>query len=426
MDLFDHRQSIHRPLPDRMRPKTLTAFVGQSHVVGEKKILWQMVQSKSVFSLILWGPPGVGKTTLAHILANETKSHFIATSAVTSNVKELKMLTQKAKDDQKLYGKKTILFIDEIHRFTKTQQDYLLPHVENGTITFIGATTENPSFAVISPLLSRTRVIVLKKLEAEHIENILKNALKDIDQGLGKNPVEITPKALSFLANSVNGDARAALNTLEVSHTLCLKAKGKTLDLKDMEEALQKKNLYYDKNADEHYNIISAFIKSMRGSDPDGALYWMMRMLEAGEDPLFVARRMVVFASEDIGNAMPHALTLAVSTMQAVKMIGMPECRIPLAQAATYLATAPKSNASYQAMLNVIEDVKRYGTLEVPLYLRNAPTSLMKDIGYGKGYQYAHTQPGKKVSHAHLPKELAGKKYYVPPRGVPPIPRTKP
>ena len=408
MDLFDQKVQKEVPLAERMRPHTIAEFVGQEHLVGPKKVLRNLLESKSLFSMILWGPPGVGKTTLAHLLAQETQSIFIATSAVTANVKELKEIMAEAQNQLKLYHKKTILFIDEIHRFNKAQQDYLLPFVEKGTVTLIGATTENPSFEVNAPLLSRTRVLVLERLTPSHIEAVIQKALEHLH-------LTIDPKALHFLAEFSNGDLRSALNTLELASHFCIQSKAQTLSLAFVEEALQKKNLYYDKNREEHYNIISALHKSMRGSDPDAALYWLCRMLEAGEDPLFIARRMVVFASEDIGNADPQALPLAVATMQAVDFIGMPEAKIPLAQTVTYLATAPKSNASYAALLKVTEDIKATGNLDVPLYLRNAPTQLMKNLGYGKGYQYAHDFKDAKVSHPHLPEPLQGHKYYIPP-----------
>ncbi|HBQ21627.1 MAG: AAA family ATPase [Deltaproteobacteria bacterium GWA2_38_16] len=413
MDLFSQHLSHHHtpstPLAERLRPKTLDEFVGQTHLLGDKKILRNLFQSKTLFPMILWGPPGSGKTTLANLLARETASEFIAISAVTANVKDLKEIMQAAQERLKLYRKKTILFIDEIHRFNKAQQDYLLPFVEQGTVILIGATTENPSFEINAPLLSRTKVIVLKRLEPQDLTAIIERALKVLG-------TTMDPLALQFLADSANGDARSALNTVAVSHHLSKEAHESTISLSIVEEALQKKNLYYDKKAEEHYNIISAFHKSMRGSDPDAAIYWLCRMIEAGEDPLFIARRMVVFASEDVGNADPHALPLAVATMQAVDFIGMPEAKIPLAQAATYLATAPKSNASYAALLKATEDIKATGNLDVPLYLRNAPTKLMKELGYSKGYQYAHDQKDKKVTHPHLPEKLQGKKYYLPPQ----------
>ncbi|MBI2646761.1 MAG: replication-associated recombination protein A, partial [Deltaproteobacteria bacterium] len=348
MDLFNQKIQRSAPLAEQLRPKTIDEFVGQEHLVGPKKVLRNLLESKSLFSMILWGPPGVGKTTLAHLLAQQTESIFISTSAVTANVKDLREIMTEAQNQLKLYHKKTILFIDEIHRFNKAQQDYLLPFVEKGTVTLIGATTENPSFEVNAPLLSRTRVLVLQRLTPQHIEAVIQKALITLN-------LTIDPEALRFLAALSNGDLRSALNTLELASHFCRESKAQKLSLSFIEEALQKKNLYYDKAGEEHYNIISALHKSMRGSDPDAALYWLCRMLEAGEDPLFIARRLVVFASEDIGNADPHALPLAVATMQAVDFIGMPEARIPLAQTVTYLATAPKSNASYAALLKVTE-----------------------------------------------------------------------
>ncbi len=409
MDLFDQKAQKNVPLAECMRPKTIDEFVGQEHLVGPQKVLRNLLESRSLFSMILWGPPGVGKTTLAHLLAQGTESIFVPISAVTANVKDLKEIMAEAKERAKLYNKKTILFIDEIHRFNKAQQDYLLPFVEKGVVTFIGATTENPSFEVNAPLLSRTRVLVLKRLTDVHIKTVIEKALE-------KLALSMDTEALHFLAESSNGDLRSALNTLELASHFCEKDKTKKLSTILIEEALQKKNLYYDKKGEEHYNIISAFIKSMRGSDPDAALYWMCRMLEAGEDPLFIARRMVVFSSEDIGNADPHALPLAVATMQAVDFVGLPEAQIPLAQAVTYLATAPKSNASYVALQKALSDAKEKGNLEVPLHLRNAPTKLMKDLGYGKDYQYAHDYKDAKVSQIHLPTPLQGRKYYTPPR----------
>ncbi len=409
MDLFSQSRSLKVPLAERLRPKSIDEFIGQSHLMGSKKILRHLIESKSLFSLILWGPPGVGKTTLANLLAESTGSEFVPTSAVTANVKDLKDIMTEAENRLKLYNKKTILFIDEIHRFNKAQQDYLLPFVEKGTVIFIGATTENPSFEVISPLLSRVKVLVLQRLTPEDIKFI-------IQRGLSLLHIKITPPALEFMSQAANGDARSALNTLEVAHHLMQIQKISDLTETILEEALQKKNLYTDKTGEEHYNLISAFIKSMRGSDPDAAIYWMSRMLESGEDPLFIARRMVIFASEDIGNADPQALPLAVATMQAVDFVGLPEARINLAQAVTYLASAKKSNASYMALLSALEDIESHGNLDVPLHLRNAPTQFMKNIGYGKGYQYAHDQKDSKVTHHHLPERLIGKKYYYPPR----------
>ena len=398
------------PLAERLRPQSLDQFVGQEHLVGKGKPIRRMIENKKVISMVFWGPPGTGKTTLARIIAKYIEANFVSFSAVAGGgVAEVRKIIGEAKKNYGLFQKTTVLFVDEIHRFNKAQQDAFLPYVEDGTIILIGATTENPSFEINAPLLSRTKVIVLKRLEPQDLTAIIERALKVLG-------TTMDPLALQFLADSANGDARSALNTVAVSHHLSKEAHESTISLSIVEEALQKKNLYYDKKAEEHYNIISAFHKSMRGSDPDAAIYWLCRMIEAGEDPLFIARRMVVFASEDVGNADPHALPLAVATMQAVDFIGMPEAKIPLAQAATYLATAPKSNASYAALLKATEDIKATGNLDVPLYLRNAPTKLMKELGYSKGYQYAHDQKDKKVTHPHLPEKLQGKKYYLPPQ----------
>ena len=413
MDLFENQLQSHMrmqaPLAERMRPQSVEEFMGQNHLMGETKLVRQLLECERLASMILWGPPGVGKTTLAHLLAQKSGRRFVSISAVTSGVKDLKNITQEAFEHLKLYQKQTVLFIDEIHRFNKAQQDFLLPFVERGTLILIGATTENPSFEVISALLSRVKVLTLERLSEADITEIVLKALKNRERGLGEAILNIEKEALSFLARSANGDARSALNALELTAHLCGKTKTKLITPGIVSAAIQKKHLYYDKQADEHYNIISAFIKSMRGSDPNAAIYWMCRMLEAGEDPLFIARRMVIFASEDIGNADPQALSLAVAAMQAVDFVGLPEGRIPLAQAATYLATAPKSNASYMALQKAIEDVKEKGNLEVPLHLRNAPTSLMKELGYSKGAQ---------VTHPHLPKELAKTIYYQKPENL--------
>ena len=397
------------PLAERMRPHNLSEFFGQDHIVGAGRILSKMLAQDQLFSLILWGPPGSGKTTLANIIAHETKTHFIATSAVSSGIKDLKNIFAEAQNTREK-GHRTLLFIDEIHRFNKAQQDALLPHVESGLVTLIGATTENPSFEVISPLLSRCRVLVLHKLTPAYLKEILNRALTDKEKGLN-NKFKIEESASTFLAEVCDGDSRIMLNTLEVAASLCTH---NTLTLTDIQEAIQKKALYYDKNAEEHYNIISAFIKSLRGSDPHAALYWMARMIEAGESPLFIIRRLVVFASEDIGNADPLALQVAVSCMQAVDFVGLPEATLNLAQAVTYLATAPKSNASYMAYEEAARDVKQHGTLPVPLHIRNAPTQLMKDLNYGSGYKYPHDFPGGKAKQEYLPEKLKDKKYYQP------------
>ena len=416
MDLFDSSSSrarrVTQPLADRMRPRTLEEFIGQEHLLGAGKMLREIVNAGELKSLILWGPPGSGKTTLAQILANAAGASCVHFSAVTSGVKDLKKIIQEAEDLHRI-GKATVLFVDEIHHFNKSQQDNFLPHVERGTLTLIGATTENPSFEVISPLLSRCQVLVLNPLSTADIERIIDAALKDSERGLGAGKLTLTPEAREFLIQQSQGDARVALNALETAATLARKNR-KDIDLSEVQEALQKKTLRYDKAGEEHYNVISAFIKSLRGSDPDAALYWMMRMIEAGEDPLFIARRMIIFASEDIGNADPQALQVAVAAKDAVHFVGLPEGRIPLAQAVTYLATAPKSNASYKAMLAAASDVQAQGALPVPLHLRNAPTPLMEKLGYGKNYKYAHNFPDHIVEQQHMPKELEGRKYYSP------------
>src|SRR5512135_244326 len=418
MDLFgvpppSRQQSSSQPLAERMRPARLEEFVGQDHLLGSGKLLTGMLSSGNLRSLILWGPPGSGKTTLAQLIARSAQAVCVNFSAVTSGVKYLKKIVQEAEQLQRL-GKPTVLFIDEIHHFNKTQQDNLLPHVEHGTLILIGATTENPSFEVISPLLSRCQVLVLKCLPPPDLGKIIDRALTDPDRGLGRLNMRLSADGREFLIQQSQGDCRTALNALENAATLAEAHGDKEIGLIQLQEALQKKPLQYDKSGEEHYNVISAFIKSMRGSDPDAALYWMMRMLEAGEDPLFIARRMVIFAAEDIGNADPQALQVAVAAKDAVHFVGLPEGRIPLAQAATYLASAPKSNASYKAMLAAAEDVRERGALPVPLHLRNATTALMQDLGYGKDYQYAHDYADHIVEQRHLPDQLQDKHYYTP------------
>lgn len=403
------------PLADRMRPQTLAEFVGQEHLTGKGKILRSLIESDSLVSLIFWGPPGVGKTTLAKIIANSTNSYFYHHSAVSSGIADIKIVVLEAKERLKGYGQRTILFIDEIHRFNKAQQDTFLPYVEDGSIILIGATTENPSFEVISPLLSRCKVLVLNALTNQHLKAIIQRALRDKEKGLGEKSVSIETPALEFLIDSSNGDARIALNALELGVNLKGEVKGRVnLKLSDVETALQKEHLLYDRAGEEHYNIISAFIKSMRGSDPDAALYYLARMIEAGEDPLFIARRMVIFASEDIGNADPHALMVATSCLQAVNFVGLPEGQINLAQAVTYLSSAPKSNASYMGLLGALGDVKSTLNEPIPMHLRNAPTKLMKKVGYGKNYKYPHEFKNHFVKEGYLPKKLAGRKYYKP------------
>jgi putative ATPase len=412
MDLFEQSSSRldDAPLAERMRPRTLDEVVGQRHLLAEGKLLRRLIETDQISSVIFWGPPGTGKTTLAQVIAATTRSRFVSFSAVMQGVKDVREIVAKAKEERGYHGRKTLLFVDEIHRFNKAQQDAFLPHVERGDIILIGATTENPSFEVNSALLSRSRVFVLQPLEAEEIRVLLERALNDL-RGLAERRLRLDEEALDFLAIQAGGDARIALNTLEVAAAT---AEGKTIDLTAVREALQKKALLYDKGAEEHFNVISAFIKSMRGSDPDGALYWLARMIEAGEDPLFIVRRMVIFASEDIGNADPRALQIAVATQQAVHFVGLPEGRINLAQAVTYLATAPKSNASYRGIDEALAEVRKSGALPVPLHIRNAPTRLMKDLGYGKDYRYAHDFEGGYVAQHYLPEALQGRRFYRP------------
>jgi putative ATPase len=420
MDLFENLPEDHNaeasPLADRMRPHSLDEFVGQKHLLGKDCFLRKAIERGEICSLILWGPPGTGKTTLAYIIAKSTPCDFVSFSAVTSGIKEIKGVIEAAHQQRRFPNRKTLLFVDEIHRFNKAQQDAFLPHIEKGVITFIGATTENPSFEVVSPLLSRSQVIVLKSLSEDELLGILHRALTDTEHGLGKLSVAVEPEALTHIARSSQGDARRALNVLEIlAQTTAPTVKGvREITLATAEEAMQKKSLLYDKSGEEHYNLISALHKSMRGSDPDAALYWLARMLEAGEDPLYLARRMVRFASEDIGNADPQALQVAISAKEAFHFIGLPEGKLALAQAAVYLATAPKSNALYRAYASAVADVKREGSLPVPLHIRNAPTRLMKDLGYGKGYRYAHSYARAYVRQEYLPEKLKGRRYYNP------------
>lgn len=412
MDLFEQSSSTleDAPLAERMRPRTIDEVVGQRHLLGEGKLLRRLIETDQLSSVIFWGPPGTGKTTLAQVVAASTRSRFVAFSAVMQGVKDVREIVAKAREERAYHGRKTLLFVDEIHRFNKAQQDAFLPHVERGDIILIGATTENPSFEVNSALLSRSRVFVLHPLEAADIRILLERAMND-SRGLAGRDLEIDDEALDLLSAQSDGDARIALNTLEVAAAT---VEGKRIGAETVQEALQKKALLYDKGAEEHYNVISAFIKSMRGSDPDGSLYWLARMIEAGEDPLFIARRMVIFASEDVGNADPRALQVAVAVQQAVHFVGLPEGRINLAQAVTYLATAPKSNASYLGIDEALAEVRKRGALPVPLHIRNAPTRLMKDLGYGKNYRYAHNYEEGYVPQQHLPDQLQGRRFYRP------------
>src|SRR6184192_3272207 len=405
--------TLPQPLAARMRPRTLDEVVGQKHLLAPGKPLREAIEKGSVASMIFLGPPGTGKTTIARVIAHYTDREFVPFSAVTEGVPRVREIVAEAEGRRRL-GRGTILFADEIHRFNKAQQDAFLPHVEAGTITLIGATTENPSFEVIAPLLSRTRVLTLEPLGDAEIGAVIDRALADPERGLGRQKLALDAEARAFLVAHAQGDARVALNALELAARLARTRRTHTVDVPLLEEAAQQRALRYDKAGEEHYNVISAFIKSLRGGDPDAAVYWMMRMLEAGEDPLFVARRMVIFAAEDVGNAEPQALQVAVAVKDAVHFVGLPEGRIPLAQAAIFLATCPKSNASYRAMLAAAEDVRQAGPLPVPLHLRNAPTPLMKGLGYGAGYLYPHDYEDAVVEQDYLPERLPARRYYQP------------
>ena len=414
-----HQQSLfetpkNEPLASRMRPRSLNEFVGQTHLLGENKLLRKMIETDNASSMIFWGPPGVGKTTLAMIIARETKSEFINFSAVTSGIKEIKKVMEDAEKNKSL-GVKTIVFVDEIHRFNKAQQDAFLPYVEKGSIILIGATTENPSFEINNALLSRCRVFVLKELSNGDILSLLKRAITD-ERGFGKDEIEIKEDDLKIIANFANGDARSALTTLDMVVTNAdIKEDGTIIVTKNtIEDCLGKKTLLYDKNGEEHYNIISALHKSMRNSDPDAAVYWLSRMLEAGEDPIYIARRITRFAAEDIGLADTNALTLAINVYHACHFIGMSECNVHLTEAVIYMSLAPKSNACYNAYLSASSDAKKMLLEPVPLVIRNAPTKLMKDLNYGKGYQYAHDCQDKLTIMECMPPSLIGKTYYNP------------
>ena len=410
------RAERHAPLAARMRPRSLDEFVGQEHLVGEGRVLRRAIDADQLPSMVFWGPPGSGKTTLARIIASLTQSHFEPVSAVASGVADLRRIVAEARDRLGEQGQRTILFIDEIHRFNKAQQDVVLPYVEDGTITLIGATTENPSFEVISPLLSRSRVFKLEPFTPEQVAGILRTALADEERGLASLRVKVADETLAALASVVGGDARIALNALELAaQTAPPDASGtREVTVERIEEALQHRAALYDRAGDWHYDIISAFIKSLRGSDPDAALYWLARMLEGGEDPLFVARRLVILASEDIGLADPQALQVTIAAQQAVHFIGMPEGFFPLAQATIYLATAPKSNSVGDAYGRALQDAQLTLAEPVPLHLRNAPTPLMRDIGHGRDYQYDHAFPGHYSGQQHLPDSLRGRQYYAP------------
>lgn len=405
---------MKQPLADRMRPRNLSEFVGQESVVSPGGMLSAMIDTKKLSSFILWGPPGVGKTTLANIVANSTNCDWVAFSAVVSGIKEIKNVMATAEALRKIENRQTVLFVDEIHRFNKAQQDAFLPYVENGTIVLIGATTENPSFELNGALLSRMKVFVLNELSIEDVVSILKQALNDSQRGLGENKITVKDDYLHMLANLSSGDARSALNSLELAVMLAARQERQEVNENDIKQAVQKAMLKYDKDGENHYNLISALHKSIRNSDADASLYWLARMLEAGEDPIYVARRLVRFASEDIGLASPQALSQAVAAMQAVQLIGLPEGKLALAQVVVYMALSPKSNAVYVAYNQAAKDANNTFAHPVPLHLRNAPTKLMTEVGYGKGYKYAHDFADGKADMKCMPEELATRKYYNP------------
>ena len=404
------------PLAEKLRPQTFDDFIGQEEIAGKDRPLRKAIETDRLTSVIIWGPPGCGKTTLAQLISRYTKGHFVSFSAVTSGIPELREILKGAQHRLAATGQKTVLFVDEIHRFNKAQQDAFLPYVERGTIVLIGATTENPSFEVVAPLLSRSLVAVLRPLDDRALGQILDRALEDGDRGLGAKKISLAADARGRLIGFANGDARSLLMALEFAAEQAVAGPDGTRRLDDaaMEAALLKKTLRYDKAGEEHYNLVSAYIKSMRDSDPDGALYWLARMLEAGEDPKFIARRLVIFASEDVGNADPTGLVVANAVAHAVQFVGLPEAQINLAQGTTYLATRAKDNASYVGLLEALADARTHGNLGVPLHLRNAVTSMMRDLGYGKGYRYVHDDPKAGLDQEHLPAPLINRKYYRP------------
>ena len=420
MDLFDYlneqKSETEGPLASRLRPRSLDEVVGQQHILGRDKMLYRAIMADKLSSVILFGPPGTGKTTIAQVIAASTKANFRQINATTAGKKDMEEVVEEARTYRAAYGKKTILFIDEIHRFNKAQQDFLLPYVENGTVILIGATTENPFFEVNKALLSRSNVFELKPLEKEDVAVLVRRAVNDRERGMGVYNAVIDEEAVDFLADMAGGDARRAINAVELAVlTTEPSADGKIhVTLPVAEECIQRRSLRYDKTGDSHYDVISAFIKSMRGSDPDAAVYWLARMIRAGEDPKFIARRIMICASEDVGMADPRALMVAVAAAETVERVGMPEGRIPLAQAAVYVATAPKSNASYLAVDRALEAVDRVAIEKVPPHLTNAPIEGMKDFGHGVGYKYAHDFPGHYVRQQYLPDELEGTKFFEP------------
>ena len=420
MTLFNHQaqNQLKRdaPLATRMRPRSFEEFVGQEHIVGLDKALRKSIETNQTPSLILWGPPGSGKTTLANLIAQVTKNHFSSISAVGSGVADLRRIVTESKDRLGMNNQRTMLFIDEIHRFNKSQQDVILPHVEDGTIVLIGATTENPSFEIISPLLSRARVFTLKPIEENQMEKIIINATGDVDRGIGSQMPELDKESMEFLIALSNGDARIALNALELAtiSTEPDKSGIRRITKSKIEDVMQNRSQIYDKTGDNHYDTISAFIKSIRAADPDASIYYLARMIESGEDPMFIARRLVILASEDVGLANPQALSVAIATQQAVHFVGMPEGRIPLAEATIYLASSPKSNSANAAIDEAIQDVKRIPSEPIPLHLRNSVSDLTEDLGYAEGYKYAHKYPGHFVRTQNMPNSLKNKRYYKP------------